>query len=156
MTTDPIFGPQFTLIIRPEVAKGCMQWREYRLLMERADDLYVELMDAREQFITAVRERNKHQKVQQHAAHEIDEAKRFGVITDDRARIISAAEQEIESRAPKIEDLNTQIEIQRARFTDLIRELRRNFIPVLTDPELIRIELPKVDDLVRADGILVK
>jgi len=154
--TDPIFGAQFTLVPRPDVLAKCMQWRDARALFVRGQEIFQEITDARHQFIEAVRERNKHQKVQSHAAHEIDEARRFGVITDDRARIISAAEEEIERRAGFIGQLNTEIETYKARYATLTRELRQTFHPVLTDPGLVRIDLPRMDDIVRADGVLVR
>jgi hypothetical protein len=154
--TDPIFGPQFTLVPRPGVLAACMQWRDARALFVRGQEIFSEIVDTRNQFIAAVRERNKLQKIQNHAAHEISEAQRFGVLTDDRVKVIEVAEAEIEKQAGAIHALNTEIDTHKSRYATLSRELRTNFHPVLTDTELVRIDLPKVDDIVRADGVSMR
>jgi hypothetical protein len=153
--TDPIFGPQFALVPRPEVVANGMQWREVRLLYVRAQELIPEIQDAQEQFTKAVKARHDAQKTQQVANREIQQVERFGVVTDAHQRTILAAEEEIERQAGIIGDLNTQIETHRQRYVSLTRELRQDFQPVLTDPELVRFDLPKVDDIMRADGVLV-
>jgi len=133
-----------------------MQWRDARALFVRGQVIFAEIVDTRNQFIAAVRERNKLQKIQSHAAREINEVQRFGVLTDDRAKVIEVAEAEIEKQAGAIRALNAEIDTHKSRYATLARELRTNFHPVLTDTELVRIDLPRVDDLVRADGVPVR
>ena len=154
--TDPVFGSQFTLVPRPEVLARMTQWRDARALFVRGGEIFAEIRDARDQFIEAVRERNRLQIRQKIAAREIEEIKQFGFIPANRANVIDVATAEIERLAGLILSLNEQIDTQRERYDKLTRELRAKFDPVVTDPEVVRISLPRIDELVRADGVLVR
>jgi hypothetical protein len=132
------------------------QWRDARALFVRGGEIFAEIRDAREQFIAAVRERNRLQIRQKVAAREIEEIGRFGFIPANRANVIDVATAEIERLAGLILSLNEQIDTQRERYDKLTRELRAKFDPVMTDPEVVRISLPRIDELVRADGVLVR
>ena len=154
--TDPVFGSQFALVPRPEVLANMTQWRDARALFVRGGEIFAEIRDARDQFIEAVRERNRLQIRQKVAAREIEEIGRFGFIPANRANVINVATAEIERLAGLILSLNEQIDTQRERYDKLTRELRAKFDPVVTDPEVVRISLPRIDELVRADGVLVR